>query len=146
MIKDELNASDSARFLEAEITDDNNNKCHKFSSGDTIRINVSWKGLDPLILESIGINIFKRTGEHITGLNTRDSFKEGWKEKEQLSLDVDLEITDGRYYLLIEAFQEPGKVIDAIYEGPDFDIDSRDTEHIKWSGLVDLPHKWSDTE
>ncbi len=146
MIKDELDASDSARFLEAEITDKNNNKCHKFSSGDTIRINVSWKGLDPLMLESIGINIFKRTGEHITGLNTRDSFKEGWKEKERLSLDVDLEITDGRYYLLIEAFQEPGKVIDAIYEGPDFDIDSRDTEHIKWSGLVDLPHKWSDIE
>ena len=70
--------------------------------------------------------------------------KEGWKEKEEISLDINLNITDGRYYLLIEAFREPGKVIDAIYEGPDFDIDSSEDKGLKWSGLVDLPHKWSD--
>ena len=144
MIKNDSDSSDKARYLEARIKDKNNNTCHRFSSGDKIKIEVSWKGLDSSQLESLGVNIFKRTGEHITGFNSRYSLKEGWKEKEEISLDINLNITDGRYYLMIEAFREPGKVIDAIYEGPDFDIDSSEDKGLKWSGLVDLPHKWSD--
>lgn len=131
---------DDAEFLQATLCNQQLKQQNSFEVGERMLVKVSWAGLDPKQIESIGINIFKRSGEHVTGINSRfGSLAKDWKAKGEINLAFDLDITPGRYFVLIEAFQEEGKTIDAMLHGPEFTVKSSD---IKWSGLVDLPHSW----
>lgn len=113
----------------------------RFSVGDTLRAVVSWDDLKTEDIESIGISIFKKSGEHITGFNTRhDKNLKNWREKKRVSIDIQLNFKPGAYYLLVEAFKEEGVQLDAIFDGPQFSLDEK--KKILWSGLMDLPHKW----
>lgn len=147
VIDDEINSetksgSKRAKYLDAYITDCEGNKKSSFSVGDDLNVYVSWNDLNPDNLESIGVNIFKLSGEHICGFNTRFSNqKSNWKELGKIGLDVTLNITPGSYYLLIEAFKKEGIVEDVIINGPRFSV--RD-DNIQWSGLAKLPAKWID--
>jgi len=140
-----LKAEQGAQYLKATILDKNGQKKQSFEGGETMLINVSWKGLSADQIESIGVNITKQTGEHITGINTRDmKQKKGWKEAGSINLEVKLNITAGTYYIHLTAFKEVGKVIDVIDRGPQFSI--KDTNKITWSGLVDIPHGWHEAK
>lgn len=124
--------------LSAHIGAKDDPKKHTFKTGERASILVSWKKSHTI--ESIGVNILKESGEHITGFNTRYSKKYEKLNTQQVSLDIDLDISAGRYHLVIEAFSEDGKVIDDILEGPKFTIVNEDG--LQWSGLFNLPHLW----
>ncbi len=112
-----------------------------FVHGEKMTISISWdKGLEDM--RSLGVNIFKESGEHVTGVNTRFSKLKDWQSKQALELDVNLDITKGKYYVLVEAFREEGEVIDSIIEGPRFSVMS--AEPLTWSGLTELKHSWRD--
>jgi ABC-type multidrug transport system ATPase subunit len=139
-IESDNNRSQTAKYLKAEILDKDRIKKQSFILGETAIFNISWDGLSPENLESIGVNIFKRSGEHITGFNTRYSeHSRGWKDKNSIELEVKLDIVPGSYYLLIEAFKKEGRVEDTIINGPRFIVQNQD---MRWSGLVSLTHKW----
>ena len=111
-----------------------------FDSGDDMIVNLKWDGLPPEKIESFGINIFKQSGEHITGINSRFAkHQTDWKEKSEISLKFKLELSPGRYRLLVDAFEKEGKIVDSLHNGPNFYIRKKE---MRWSGLTELPHAW----
>lgn len=130
----------AATYLKAQILSENHKPKQSFKNGDWLLADVKWPGLAPEKIESIGINIFKQSGEHITGINTRfTEHSKNWKANGQIALAFKLDIAPGNYYLLIEAFEVEGKAIDSILHGPKFSIVP---SPLKWSGLMELPHEW----
>jgi ABC-type polysaccharide/polyol phosphate transport system ATPase subunit len=131
------------RFLKARVLGADSKPQQSFGVGDTLTVDLSWKGLDASRVESIGVNIFKLSGEHVTGINTRFSkHAADWKERQRIAIDFKLDITPGRYYILAEAFEREGKRVDSLLAGPQFTVASTD---VTWSGLVELPHKWRES-
>lgn len=135
------NQKTATQFLKAAIMSQDRRPRQSFNVGETLVARVSWNGLDVSKVESLGVNVFKKSGEHVTGLNTRfDKSINGWTQDGMIELELVLNMTAGKYYLLIEAFESEGQVIDSILDGPQFSI--RRSTSLEWSGLVDLPHAW----
>lgn len=127
--------------IKAAISDKHGRSQESFNQGDTLRVTLGWKGLQSRDIESIGVNIFKTSGEHVTGINSRFSeHSSHWKEREKIALDFDLVISPGTYYLLVEVFRHEGERLEAIIDGPKFTVRGGGS----WSGLVELPHAWSE--
>ncbi len=112
---------------------------HSFSTGETMIVEASWKKLD--VVESVGVNIFKRSGEHISGHNTRfdDSLK-NISNLNSVSIEYTLDIAPGSYFVFSEVFKREGHAYTQKFDGPSFIV--RSTETPTWSGLLDLPHVW----
>lgn len=110
-----------------------------FSMGDIIRIEASWGSLDPL--ESIGLNIFKRSGEHITGHNSRFGGPQADVSKnKKITLEYKLDVSPGSYFVYPEAFKKEGKAYPQQFDGQTFVVKAG--ESVTWSGLLNLPHVW----
>lgn len=125
--------------INASTYDANGVKKQTFHIGEEMRIKVSWEDLQKL--ESLGVNIFKESGEHITGFNTRYSNLYKSLRTNSLDIGIKLDICAGRYHLVIEAFSGDGIVIDSLLEGEKFTVVNRDP--LEWSGLFNLPHQWN---
>jgi ABC-2 type transport system ATP-binding protein len=127
--------SSSKSLLHVSLSLDNK-KSVSFDVGQRLQVDVSWKGLDDV--KSIGVNIFKQSGEHVTGVNT---LKDNYVIKDSsLKVEIDLDIQPGAYYILAEAFKGVGVRIDAQEDdAPHFTVKPKD---ITWSGIVNLPHNW----
>lgn len=110
-----------------------------FTSGEVMRVHAEWKGQQAL--ESIGINIFKESGEHITGHNSRYMNSDKSLGVTTYTIDYTLTMKPGRYYIVAEAFNDQDEVIDSLTEGPRFTLTAGENPP-KWSGLMDLPHRW----
>ncbi|HEX6416340.1 MAG TPA: polysaccharide ABC transporter ATP-binding protein [Candidatus Saccharimonadales bacterium] len=109
-----------------------------YGVGDTATVSMSWDGLDGV--KSIGVNIFKQSGEHITGANT---LKDGLdvQGKKQASINVQLPLQPGKYFVLAEAFAGVGERLDSSEDNPPhFTITKSD---VSWSGMIELPHNWT---
>ena len=124
--------------LRIDIVDTLDKQKQSFSIGETLKANITWSNIDPL--ESIGVNIFKESGEHVTGHNTRYSDFDIKKANNHLSLEYKLDVRPGKYFIVVETYREEGKVVDALLNGPRFTVRSDKT--LQWSGLVDLSHTW----
>ncbi|MNH58436.1 Teichoic acids export ATP-binding protein TagH [compost metagenome] len=110
-----------------------------FASGDSMTISVSWGDIQPV--ESVGVNIFKESGEHVTGHNSRYDKNVDAGVMQKCQIDYSLNLKPGKYHVVVEVFGSKDKVIDALLRGPAFTILGSD-EPLQWSGLIDLPHKW----
>lgn len=129
-----------SKYIKANILGGDLKPKQSFDVGDQMLVEVDWSNLKADDFESIGISIFKQSGEHITGINSRSSsHSPGWKEKGNIGLEFRLDLIPGKYHLLIEIFEEEGKVVDSLFEGPQFTIAKT---KMKWSGLTELTHKW----
>ncbi len=126
------------KYLKANIVDKTGQPKNSFAVGDTMTVRVRWDGLEGI--QALGVNIFRASGEHVTGINTRNDEFKNWQQHKELLVDIDLDITKGSYYLLIEAFKAEGEILDAIIEGPKFSVVH--AEPMQWSGIFNLPHKW----
>lgn len=135
----EQNDKLTAEYLKVEITNTQGQAQQSFNLADPLVVHASWEGLDTALMESVGISIFKQSGEHLTGINSRTAnHLENWKEKGAISIEFPLNIMPGRYFLLVEIFDNKGGLIDT-FRGPHFTVRSQKME---WSGLVELEHKW----
>jgi len=128
------------RFLKAAVVGADGKKKVSFEYGQTLTVDVSWsEKLEGM--QSLGVNVFKESGEHITGINTRFSkLPKNWQAKGKISLDIAITMKPGKYYVLVEAFREEGRVLDSILEGPKFSVVA--TDPLEWSGLMQLKHTW----
>lgn len=108
--------------------------CNRFRIGEVVRIEVHYK--PRRALESIGINIFKRSGEHITGRNSRYSTPNSVQKERSLTIEYQLDITPGRYFVYPEAFLQSEENHLVQIDGPSFIVEG-DRE---WSGLVPLEY------
>ncbi len=139
-IERENKKKQTSKLLKARILNIESKSVSYFEPGESLFVEVLWKGLQPNTIESIGVNIFKLSGEHITGINTRDSLQGGgWKKNGQIKLQIKLNVAPGTYYVIVEVFDEAGKVIDSVLGGLQFSVNK---SLVLWSGLVELPYKW----
>lgn len=121
------------------LHDADGKKQNRFKFGEKMTVKVKSKITTPL--ESIGVSIFKRTGEHITGRNSR--FEKGVDVNKNKNLEVQftLDITPGVYFIYPEAFYEEGSAHSTDFEGPTFTVE-KPSDSIKWSGIVPLGYRW----
>lgn len=135
----EENKKLTAKYLKVDIIDQNGHAKQSFNFGDRLAVHSTWKGLDTASMESIGVSIFKQSGEHITGINSRTAkHAANWKKQGSITIEFLLNIIPGRYFLLVEIFDNNGKVIDS-FRGPHFTLKKRKME---WSGIFELEHAW----
>ncbi len=134
------NGLTKAKYLKVDILDGQRRKKQSFELGEKAVFDISWHGVASEEIESIGINIFKQSGEHLTGINSRaEKHSKEWKKKGRITIEFDLAIQPGKYYILAEIFRNEGEVLDALAQGPSFSV--RNTK-MTWSGMVELPHIW----
>ncbi len=130
----------ASKYLQAKVLDQQMTAKNSFDTGDALYVDVQWEGLDSNLIESLGVNIFKRSGEHVTGINSRTSkHSKRWMEKSKIGLEFNLNLAPGKYYLLLEVFGHDGVVLDSLLEGPEFSIKNTT---MTWSGLTQLQHSW----
>lgn len=127
------------QHLKAAVLSSEGRKKQSFATGEQLTVQVKWDALEEM--QGLGVHIFKASGEHITGVNPRNDGLKDWQKDKQLSVTFDLDITPGKYTVVVEAFRNPGEVIDSIIEGPQFSVVAKDP--LTWSGITELPHKWS---
>jgi ABC-2 type transport system ATP-binding protein len=124
---------------DSKITVDTYDKSNKaqvsFDVDSTMNVRVDWSGLEGVT--SVGVNIFKQSGAHVTGVNTLNDGIDVLN-RTNIAVDIDLPVQPGKYRILVEAFKEVGER-----------LDSNGTHHftvndakVEWSGLLNLPHSW----
>jgi len=129
-----------SKHITANIYNTQKKLVSNFEVGDSLIIDLGWKDLQSHKFESIGVSIFKLSGEHVTGVNSRDKLKgERWKAKGRITLELILNITPGKYRLVVEVFERPGVLVESITSGLQFSINK---SVIPWSGLFELPYSW----
>lgn len=141
-VRDNIKAEkkNKAKYLKVKLLNQKGTASQSFNRGDILRVDLSWPGLSAESIESIGVNIFKQTGEHVTGINSRFAkLSTDWKSAGKIAIDFTLDIANGSYYVLPEIFKKEGERIDAIIKGPKFIIKD---DNVQWSGIFELEHKW----
>lgn len=130
-------------YLKASIASGDKKHKNVFQYGEHMLVEIDLsqfpRGME---IESVGVSIFKKSGEHITGENSRLAMKSpiDLTKNAKLALDFTLAIKPGRYGLYIEAFSKPGRQIEAVSDGFDFIVE--ESNAVEWSGLVRLEHEW----
>ena len=126
--------------LRVSIKDLNLDNKRNFSFSEKMAVVVDWREVGIDAFESIGVHIFKLSGEHVTGINSRTSKDlKNWKNKGSVQINFDLKIIPGKYYVIAEIFSKPGKVYETSEEVVQFIVEKTE---MTWSGLVELNHKW----
>lgn len=108
--------------------------------GSEMTVSLSWKDLGSL--ESVGINIFKESGEHITGHNSRFSGSKKIASSHSCRISYKLNLKPGKYRIVAEAYEAEGRSVASLLDGPTFSVTGLDGGSQTWSGLTDVPHKW----
>lgn len=125
--------------LQAQIYGDDKKPKVAFEVGERMQVKVSWKS-DPK-LDSIVVNIYKQSGEHVTGFKTkRDGLKLDAKSNEVWA-KIGLDLFPGKYYLLIQSLTKEDREMETIVDGPQFSVKMQ--ENMAWAGLVNLEHTWT---
>ena len=131
-------ASKINSIFSIRVLNSSGEETNRFRLGEKMRIKLSWKDLGKL--ESVGVNIFKKSGEHITGHNSRFFKDIDINSRTKLEIEYEVNIMPGKYFIYPEAFYSEGKPHPTDFDGPTFIVEGSGIE--EWSGLVDLPHKW----
>lgn len=104
-----------------------------FEGGDNIRIQMSYKKRDDY--QNLVINIYKRSGEHITGFRIP-------ADGDSSEVEVRALFAMGKYYTLIQAVTDDHKAVGGTVTGPEFAITTEGAPGIpNWSGLVPVDYK-----
>lgn len=127
------------QIFDIELLDYRGRKRNRFQLGEKLTVKVACK--IEVDLESIGINIFKKSGEHITGRNTRFEKSIDISSNRNLILEYNLNIAPGTYFVYPEAFYSEGKAHATEFDGPTFSIE-KPTQGVNWSGLFALEYDW----
>lgn len=114
-----------------------------FKSGGNFSLIFNLKNLPKLSqIESVGVNIYKKSGEHITGENSR-SFIANLSMDEKIKLVFKLEIQPGEYFATVGFFRTDGSLFKEFNNGLEFVVRQDDNYNTEWCGLARLSHEWS---
>ncbi len=129
-------------ILTTWLYDANMNPVQRVKQGEKLIVRIAWPKLDKK-LESIGVNIFKMTGEHVTGHNTRFA-KNAFSTKENsVEIEYTMDIAPGKYFVYSEAFTDKNIAMPQEFDGPVFYVEGPQDQKV--SGIFDLPHAWRRT-
>jgi len=123
--------------VKAIITDKNHKPLKSFVTGTNFNIDVTWKE-NPEI-DSFVVNLFRKSGEHITAFRVRPQGID-----RAFSVNLSPLIGVGRYMIRVESRRKDNIVIGSPYEGADFIITKQDIPGVPgWSGIVSIEHSIS---
>jgi ABC-2 type transport system ATP-binding protein len=104
-----------------------------FEGGDNVRISMSYKKRDDY--QNLVINIYKRSGEHLTGFRIP-------ADGDSSEVEVRALFAMGKYYTLIQAVTDDHKAVGGTVMGPEFAITTEGAPGVpNWSGLVPVDYK-----
>lgn len=110
-----------------------NEQTSKYNCGDTIKVHLSYDVNDSY--KYLVLNIYKQTGEHITG------FRIDASETGQSTVEVRALISKGRYYFLVQAVNESALAVGDEILGPEFKIVTDKAPGVPgWTGLVPMQY------
>lgn len=127
------------KVFDIELLDESGKKSNRFQFGSKITVRFSYR-LDET-LESVGINIFKKSGEHITGRNSRFEPKVHTHPQQSFQVEFILNVAPGSYFVYPEAFSQEGRPYATEFDGPGFTVEAPE-RGVQWSGLTDIPYRW----
>lgn len=119
--------------LDIQYRNKDNKKTTLYKCGDKIRILIEYeKKLD---FQHLVINIYKRSGEHLTGFRIP-------AETGSLEVEVNALFGKGKYYTLIQAVNNQDAAVGEVVIGPEFAITTTKAPgHEGWSGLVPIEYE-----
>ena len=104
-----------------------------FKTGDKINIYMSYKVREDY--QYLVINIYKRSGEHLTGFRVPAT-------NGKTVVEVSALFASGKYYTLIQAVTADNRAIGDVVTGPEFAITTESAPVVQnWSGLVPVEYK-----
>jgi ABC-2 type transport system ATP-binding protein len=131
--------------LRTELFDASKKPSVSFTMGDDIHLKLTWKA-NPAI-DSLVVDIFKRSGEHVGGFK---SVKDGVTlngDKSEAWITVRGMFAAGKYHFLVSARDKRDKEVETLYEGAEFSIIRNWKKAGKsWSGLTPIDHAWMKVE
>ncbi len=137
MLSNALNPADNHLGLKITYRDKSNKKTALFKCGDLISILTNYTKRDDF--QYLVINIYKQSGEHVTGFRIPASTGESTVEVRAL-------FSKGKYYTLIQAVDKDAAAVGDVVIGPDFVITTDRAPGIPgWSGLVPVDYKVIDS-
>jgi len=107
----------------------------RFDGGETICLALSWQPRTEV--DSFVVNIFRNSGEHITGIRV-------WARNGISTAKIDFKplLSPGTYYFLIEVRDSTDKASFGSFEGAQFHINSNVVDRVPgWSGLTYIDHE-----
>lgn len=127
--------------IKIEITDQSGKVRKKFTSGDTVRINLTWEDEG---VNYVGVAILKQSGEYIFGPST---YQDGYKIKtgaHEISYEVKLNVGEGDYFIKAGLYGSSDMDrIDFQDNGPTFVV-NRDKDDVRWGGVTKLEYSWKE--
>lgn len=120
--------------IQVTITDKNDRRLSSFVSGTEFNINVNWE--ENSRIHSFVVNIFKKSGEHITAFRIVPE-----ADGREFSLSLSPLLGLGRYVIRVEARAKNNAIEGRPYEGAEFIISKQDINGIPgWSGIISIPY------
>ncbi len=110
-----------------------------FDIGQQATLSIRWD--DTLNVDSVMVDLFKNSGEHVSGFNTK-------REDVQVSgnsvaVDVKLELSPDKYYFSVQTRDKEEKPLETNYKTSKFTINRSWKDGIDlWSGMMPIEHKW----
>lgn len=133
MNKKDVNSVENNLELKIDYKDRAGKSTTSYRCGDTMRLSLTYNNV--LNYAHLVINIYKRSGEHITGF--RIPADSGTAE-----VDIKALLTKGKYYILVQAVNDKHEAVGDVVEGNDFLITTdRPVGMPGWSGLVPVDYK-----
>ena len=126
-------AGDNNLGLTIDYRDKKGKSALSYKCGDTIRLSLKYK--NSLNFSHLVLNIYKRSGEHISGFRVRAT------AGEQTEVDFKALLTKGKYYLLVQAVDDKHAPVGEVVVGSDFFITTNKAPgRPGWSGLVPVEY------
>lgn len=116
-----------------------------YDTGDDMLLRLRWKP-SPKV-DNIVVNIFKKSGEHITGFKSSKDGVVIKGDSAEAWIRIGLNIAPGKYNFLISARTKDDDEVETLYAGSEFTVVKNwDKAGEAWSGLVPLAHTWISVE
>jgi ABC-2 type transport system ATP-binding protein len=133
MLKKEQDVGENHLGIKIDYQTESGKNTALFKNGDNMRIHMSYK--ERTDYQSLVVNIYKRSGEHLTGF--RVPATNGSTDVEVRAL-----FAMGKYHTLIQAVTDDHKAVGDTVMGPEFAITTEIAPGVTdWSGLVPVDYK-----
>lgn len=133
MNKKDVNSVENNLGLKIDYKDQVGKSTTSYRCGATMRLSLTYNNV--LNYAHLVINIYKRSGEHITGFRIP-------AESGSAEVDIKLLLTKGKYYILVQAVNDKHEAVGDVVEGNDFLITTTKPVGMPgWSGLVPVDYK-----
>jgi len=125
--------SHKEHHVHLQIVDDNNRQLTSFIAGTEFGVSLAWK--ENHEVDSFVVNLFRKSGEHVT------SFRVPVSGRNSFVLKTKPLLGKGKYTISIEAHDKNDAIISELRGETEFFVTDQDIEGVPaWSGMISVDH------